>query len=104
MELRSDHEWMVLEFADLDELSIRREAAGNDAHALQELPIGVVELVAMAVALLDLVYSVRLAGARAGYQAAGIAPQPHRSALLGYAFLLGKEADHRVLRIRRELA
>jgi hypothetical protein len=45
MELGAEHEGVVPQLGDLDERSIRRQAAGDEAYSLQRFSIRHVELV-----------------------------------------------------------
>ena len=63
----------------------------------------VVDLVAVAVALVDDGLRVELAGASGVVELDRIRPEPHRSAHVGDLFLLGQQVDHRERRLEVEL-
>ena len=53
MKLARDEKRMVLEFNDLDQLAVRRKTTENESGLLEFFAVVVVELVAVAVALVD---------------------------------------------------
>src|SRR5450759_2293201 len=53
MELARHEERMILEFDDLHQLAIGRKPAENETSLLEFLAVGVVEFIAMAVALIN---------------------------------------------------
>src|SRR5207244_11170611 len=77
MRLRRDEPGMVLELDHLDEPAVRRRARADEPRLLELLAIGVVELVAMPVALEHLTAPVELAGQRAVLEGARIVAEPH---------------------------
>ena len=62
MELRGDEEWVRRDFDNLDQFAIRRRAAKNETGLLKLLTILVVELVTMAVALVNDEGAINLGG------------------------------------------
>jgi hypothetical protein len=102
MELGCHEPRMIPQLHDLDQTLIRRQAAQNEALAGERFPIGVVELVAMAVPLPHLGHPVGFVCLRPFQNLAGVRPQPHRSAFLLDAPLIGHEVDHGVWRARVE--
>src|SRR5579859_1652658 len=53
VELSGDEEWMVRQFDDFHELTVRRQAAEDETRLLKFVAVGVVEFVAMPVAFVD---------------------------------------------------
>src|SRR5437867_13285672 len=82
VELRADHPRVIADLADLDERAVRGRAARDQAGLFELGAVLVVELVAVAVALGHLAGRVSAMGARAGDEAAVVAAQPHRPALI----------------------
>ena len=70
---------------------------GDEAVLLEVPPVGVVELVAVAVPLVDQVDAVGLAGHAVGGQGARPGAEPHRAAALADRLLVGHQADDGVL-------
>src|SRR5437870_3240455 len=71
---------MMLELHNFHQAAVRREPAEHQPVLGQLLPIGVIELVAVAMALLDLRATVGLIRPRAFFQHAGVCPQTHGTA------------------------
>src|SRR4051812_25250955 len=80
VELHGDVPGVIPPLDDLDELAV--EGAAHDLHAVvgQGLLVEAVELVAVAVALLDHVLAIQLARQRAWLQGARVRAQAHRAA------------------------
>src|SRR5262245_32377460 len=97
VELRADEPWMGLQLDDLDEVVVRRAPADDHARRLSALAIGVVELVAVAVALEDDWLAVRLRRLRSRRQAADPLAQAHRAAHVGDLALVRHQVNHFVL-------
>src|SRR5215207_2420249 len=92
--LRRDEERMVGQLDDLDEALVGCGARHDQARRLEPAAQEVVDLVAMAVALVDDRLAVDLARLRVGVQLHRVGPEPHRAA----------QVDDRVLGVRVELA
>src|SRR4051794_10945561 len=80
MELAAEEPRVVFQFNDLDELAVGREAGHAKAALLQLRHVFGVHLVAMAVALVDLLHSIRLPRDRTFLQRARILAEAHRAA------------------------
>src|SRR5687768_8230616 len=91
VELGADHEGVVADLRDLNQAAVRRSAACHQAKRLKLLAVGVVELVAMAMALAHFLEAVGLLGLTAGRQAADVSAEAHGATLLVDAFLLRKQ-------------
>src|SRR5215207_8802122 len=102
--LRRDEERMVGQLDDLDEALVGCGARHDQARRLEPAAQEVVDLVAMAVALVDDRLAVDLARLRVGVQLHRVGPEPHRAAHVGDLLLLGQQVDDRVLGVRVELA
>ena len=102
--LHADEPRVVRQLDNLHQIALRVHAA--DAHAAldEQIAIGVVELVAVAMALEDILLTVGGEGDGIAAQAAGIFAQPHRAALLVDMLLVGHQVDHRVRRVGVNLA
>ena len=98
MELHGDVPRMTGQLGDLDELAVRRST--RDAHALfrERRLVEAVELETMAMALVNQVGAVDLAGERVRRQLAGVAAQAHRAAELVDAKQVAQLVDHFVRR------
>src|SRR5579885_3503380 len=103
VELRGEKEGMIAQLDDLDERPVGREPREDEARAGELLAVGIVELVAVAVALGDPLAAVEPPRPRALLEHAGIGAEPHRAALLREAALRGHEIDHGVRRARIDL-
>ena len=71
---------MILQFNELHQGAIGRGTAKDEILGLELLAIGVVELVAVAVAFVDLLGAVQLGCLAAGRQFAGLRAEPHGAA------------------------
>ena len=94
---------MVVELDDLDEPLVRRRARHDQPGGLEPLAQEDVDLVAVAVALVDDGLAVELARPRAGVELDRIGAQAHRAAEVGDLLLLGQEVDDGVRRLGIEL-
>ena len=88
---------------DLDEVLGREHARDAQAGGLEPRAQVVVDLVAVAVALVDERLAVGLVRVRAGAQLDGLGAQAHRAAHVLDVLLLGEQVDDRVQRVRVEL-
>ena len=88
---------MVLELDDLDEPAIRRLAGQQHAGGLERLAVAIVDLEAVAMALVDDLLAVDGGSLRAGREPGRVEPEAHRPALVLELALVGHEVDHRVL-------
>ena len=104
MELAAEEEWMVGNLDDLDVGSVGCGAGDAQAAGGKGLLVFAVELVAMAVALADLGFAVRLMGQRAGLELAGPGAQPHGAAQFFHAAQLAQLVDDAVRSGRIEFA
>ena len=95
--LHAHKEGPVGQLHGLHQLSIRRQAAQGEPGGGQRLPIGVVELIAVAVPLHDLPSTVAALHRRAPPDHAGVGPQTQGAALVDVLTLAGHEVDHLVL-------
>src|SRR5450759_4862570 len=95
MELACDKPRVIRELDDLDQPSIGRHAAEHHTRVAHHLAILVVELEAMAVALVNDLFAVSLVGQRAWEQPARVQAESHRPAHLVDVSLLGHQVDHR---------
>ena len=87
---------MVGELDDLDQPALLEGAADHEPGVGEQLAVGVVDLVAVAVALGDHRLAVDLARARAVEQLDRLRAEPHRAAEILDLLLLGQQVDHRV--------
>ena len=94
---------VVLELDDLHQPAVGREPGQQHPGRLEGLAVVVVDLEAMAVALVDHLVAVHRAGLRAGLELRGVQAEAHRPALVLHLPLVGHEVDHRVLREHVEL-
>ena len=96
VELRGDEERVVRQLDDLDEALVRRGAAHHEPLVLDPATEHVVDLVAMAVALVDDGLAVEdLARPRALVELHRIGAKAHRPAEVGDLLLLGQQVDDR---------
>src|SRR5271166_943592 len=96
MVLDGDEPGMRGNFDDLDKRAIGTDSHGTHPLGLKLLAIGVVELVAVAVPLGDLLGTVALGSFAPQPQMGWMGPQPHRAALLGNTLLFFQQADYRM--------
>ena len=96
MELDGDEERMRRQLHDFDEVGVGIDAAHPQASLFHRLEVEVVELVAVAVALGDVVLAVDVVGQRPLQEVAGIGAEAHRMALHGERFLLLHQVDDRI--------
>ena len=93
MELHADEEALAGDFHGLHQPPVGGEAGEGEAGGLQRVAVGVVELIAVAVALADLQRIVAMGDGRAPFQPAGITAQPQRAALVDLVVLIGHEMN-----------
>ena len=93
MELHSDEPRVVGELHYLDELFIGRHSRDVQPVRGQHLAVGVIEFVAVAVALVDELLAVYLTAPLALGQLAGVKSEAHRAALFGDVPLLVHNVD-----------
>ena len=103
VELARDEPRVVGELDDLDQPSIRRDAAEGHPGVAKHLSILVVELEAMAVPFVHDLLAVGLVRQRAGHELAWVQAEAHGAAHLVDVPLLGHEVDHRCRREGCEL-
>ena len=94
MELHRQIPGMAGELGDLDELAVGRSARDPQAVFGERALVEAVELVAMAMALVNQVGAVDAVGERAGRELAGVAAEPHRAAELVDAEQVAQLVDH----------
>src|SRR2546427_4918670 len=99
VELRGHEERVLGELDDLHQALVGRGARGAQPGSFQALAQQVVDLVAVAVALVDDGLAVDLARQRARVELDRVRAQAHRAAEVRYLLLLGQEVDHRVWRL-----
>ena len=103
MELAGHEPRMVRELDDLDETAVWRDAAEDHPGLAEHLAVLVVELEAMAVALVHDLLAVCLVGESARGQLARVQAEAHRAAHLIDVALLGHQVDDRGRGERGEL-
>src|SRR5262249_18022566 len=91
MELAGDEVGMLGQLHDLDKLLLGPQAGDAQTVLLELRQVIVVELVAMAVSLLDDPLPVQARGPRALAEEDRVEPQSHGAALVGEAALLGQQ-------------
>src|SRR6266511_3206914 len=96
VELAAHEVRVVVELDHLDEVQVRVHAREDHPDLLVLRAVRVVELEAVAVALLDELGAVKLSRLRPVPERAGVAPEPHRPALVCDALLALHERDDRV--------
>src|SRR6185312_8722985 len=103
MELRRQEPRMIFQLDDLHQLVIGGAPTHQHALRLDTAAIGVIELIAVAVALEDDRLAVGCLGLAARRQAADPLAQPHCAALIRNLALIGHQIDHLIGRLRIEL-
>ena len=100
MELHAHKPWLVMKLHNLHQLFAGAETGQGQALFLEKVAVLVVELIAVAVALIDHGLAVGLVGEGilAG-DLAGIRAQTHGAALIGHVPLLGHQVNDGILRI-----
>ena len=96
VELHREEEGVVLQLDDLDQVAAGVDARDEQAGALELADVGVVHLVAVAVAFADAFGLVGLGGLRAGGEGALVAAESHGRALVDDLLLLLHHVDHRM--------
>ena len=96
MELHADVKRVTGELHRFDQPVVRRGARENHAMLAKNIPVAVVEFIAVAVAFLHFGASVSLLQESAGIDFAGISAEPHGAALGQVALLIGHQIDDRV--------
>ena len=91
--LAGDEEGMVGQLDHLHQALVGGEARNHETPFHKGVAIGVVHLVAVAVALVDDGLAVGRCRAGAGHHLAGIGPEAHGAALVFHVLLLGHEVD-----------
>src|ERR1019366_8332696 len=102
MKLARHKKRMVLQFDDLHQFAIRREAAEYEAGFLKFIAISVIEFVTVAMPLVDHEGAVQFRGGRAKCKLASLRAQSHRAALFGHLLLAIEKGDHWTRRINIE--
>src|SRR6185436_8880544 len=103
VELARHEPWMPRQLDDLHQLLLRPHARDPEPALLEPAEIVVVDLVPVAMALLDGALAVESGGRAPLLQRDGIEAQPHGAALGGDPALLGQEIDHIVRGLGIEL-
>src|SRR5690606_31311609 len=103
VELRADIERVVLDLHDLYQARFRIDAGWYHASFVELRQERIIELVAMAMALADMVAVVNLRNAAAFLQVAGIRAKAHGAAHLGNGLLLLHHRNHCIVGIGRHL-
>ena len=96
MELYADEEALAGKLHGLHQPSVGREAGQGKTRGLQDIPVGVVELVAVTVALADLGRAVAGGDGGSGLKHTGVLPQPQRAALVDVVILVRHKVNHLV--------
>ncbi len=94
--LATNHGWS-LQLDDLDQPAVGRLAGQHHAGRLERLAVAVVDLEAVAMALVDDLLAVDRGRLRAGRQLGRVEAEAHRAALVLHVALVGHEVDDRVL-------
>ena len=95
VELRRHEERVVAQLDHLHEALVRGRPADDQAGGLEPPAQEVVDLVAVAVALVDHGVAVDLPRPRPLVHLDRVSPEPHRAAHVGDLLLLGQQVDHR---------
>ncbi|CDN42609.1 Uncharacterized protein BN871_BO_00110 [Paenibacillus sp. P22] len=103
MELNGQEPRMIRQLDHFHKPSVRGSSGNAQSGFFNRLAVLVVELVPMAVALVDKLVIVRLRGQRAFRQLAWIEAKPHRAAHILDVLLLGEQIDDRIRRRRVDL-
>ena len=103
VELPGDEVRVLRDLDDLDELLLRPDPRDPEPVLLEPVDVVVVDLVSVAVPLLDDPLSVQARGEASLAEHDWIEAQAHRPALIGDRALLGQEVDHVVGGARLEL-
>jgi hypothetical protein len=101
--LRRDEERVVVDLDDLDQPLVRRRTRADEARGLEPPAQEVVDLVAVAMALIDDRFAVDLARPRVRMQLDRVGAQAHGATHVGDLLLLGQKVDDRVRGLRVEL-
>ncbi len=94
---------VAAQLQDLHQLAIRGDTTDAQPVPLQSLPILVVELEAVAVALVDHGLTVFRRRSRAGHELTGVRAEPHSAAHIRKVALTRHQVNHRVRGIRVNL-
>src|SRR4249920_938486 len=104
-EVRMNLAWQLDE---LNQLGVRGGAADHQTRLLEVRAVSIIHLIAMAMPLLNMGLSITLGDHRARQQLRRIGTEPHRSTKITIAgndrYLFGHRRDHRMRRVRSELA
>src|SRR5437762_12246885 len=103
MKLAGDEERVFGQLDNFNQFAIRGETAKNEIFLLKTLAIRVIELVAMAVALVNHKRTIEPSRFAADDQLAGLCAKTHGAALLGHSGLLIQHCDYWVRCVRIEL-
>src|SRR3954447_14253119 len=101
--LAGDEPGMVRELDHLDEAALLERARDHETCLDELRPEGVVDLVAVAMALVDDALAIGGVGARPVLNVDGVGAEAHRAAEILDLLLLGQEVDHGVGRLRVHL-
>ena len=93
MVLRADVPAVVAQLDDLGESALGIHASDGHTRLLEALAVLVVELKAVAVALLDVRHTVCLCNLRARFHTASVCAQAHRAAHVGDRLLVLHQVD-----------
>src|SRR5688500_8975614 len=99
MELACDNERVIFEFNNLDQFAIGRRAAEDETGFFVLSAVGVVEFIAVPVALVDQEGAVKVGGFGADGQLARLGPEAHSAAFVNDIFLLVEEGDNWMRRV-----
>jgi len=79
VELASDHEWMIAELGDFHEFPVRRETRINHPMFSENFAVGIVELIAMPMALKNRCALICTLCQRTFHKFTGIESQSHKT-------------------------
>ena len=103
MGLRGEEVRMIRQLEHLDDAAVRRHAAQAHTGVCQRGAVVVVDLVAVAVALVDERLAIELKGAGIRVQTAGVRAEAERTADVQNALLVGHQVDDGIGRVGHEL-
>jgi hypothetical protein len=93
MELNPDKPGVAWQLEDFDEPAVGRQSREGSSQGCELIPVGVVEFVPVAVALMYQVGIIYLGDERVLLKLAGVAPQPHGASQTLDVLLIGHQVD-----------
>ena len=100
MELNTDEIIIVFVFHRFHDVFVKRSSGKHHAVFFEYLPIFVVELIAMAVSFLDVLFLIELSDQRSLFESAVIGTKSQSSAFISIIALIRKEIDDFVFTLR----